>query len=564
MAGIDAHGPEDFDPISLEILWNRLISIVDESAVALLRTAFSNVVRESNDYACALMDANADSLAENTLGIPSFVGVMSRTMKHFLAALPRESWKPGNVAVTNDPWLATGHLLDVTTASPLYHRGKLVAFFISVSHMADIGGMVRSADGRSVYEEGLRILPMWLLREGKPNEDLLNIIRGNIRVPGEVISDLMARATTGLVCERGLTEFMSEQKLEDLSRISRALQQRAETSMRRAIEQIPDGTYRHEVTADGYDAPIHIKIALTVKGSDILVDYDGTSPELDRALNSVMNYTFAYTAYPIKCALDPFTPKNEGSYRSITVVAPEGCVLNPRFPAPVAARSQTGHWLSQAVFGALAQVIPDKVMAESGSAPSYRILIAGQDATRKPFSVNLFGAGGMGARSTLDGLHCTSFPTNTAFGSVESIESTSPLRFPFRRLRVDSGGPGRYRGGFGQHFAMTVDSPYPATLSVTVDRIGHPARGLAGGLSGAPSRLHLNEGQPVHPKSRTKVQPGDVMQFLCPGGGGYGDPKERDRARTLRDTEDGIITREAAREHYGVIPSEGEIGNEPE
>ena len=368
---------KEFDPISLEILWGRLISVVDEAAATLVRTSFSTIVKESNDYACVLLDPRGDGLANNTASIPSFIATLPRTMKHFLKVYPPTQWKPGDVIMTNDPWLASGHLPDITMAMPIFYRGKLVAFAGTIAHSPDIGGSIWSADARELFEEGIRIPPMKIYEEGRPNLTLIDMIRANVRVPEMVIGDLNAQIMSQTMCRNRLVEFMEEYGLEDLTDLSRVIQGKAEVIMRQAISEVPDGVYEKTVEMDGFDRPVRIQCRITVTGSELEVDYEGTSPQIDRGLNCVMAYTESYTTYPIKCALDPFTPKNEGSYRPITVKAPEGSILNPRFPAPVNARQLIGHFLSAAVFGALVKAIPERVIADSGSQPTLRILFTG-------------------------------------------------------------------------------------------------------------------------------------------------------------------------------------------
>ena len=361
----------ELDPVALEILRSRLISIADESAVALLRTSFSTIVRESNDYATVLMDEHGDSLAENTAGIPSFVGILPRTRKAMLARDPRETWRPGDCVITNDPWLATGHLPDITMAAPIFHRGRLVGFSGSITHSPDIGGSLWAADCRELYEEGLRIPPLRFLVEGTPNQDVVDMILGNVRVPEQVLGDLNAQVTAQRVCARRLGEFLDDAGMVDLTELLCALQERAEAAMRTAIEAVPDGNHRGTVVADGFDAdPTRIECRMVVHGSTLHVDYAGTSRQIDRGLNSVMNYTYA--VYPIKCALDPLTPRDEGSYRSVTVDAPLGSILNPRFPAPCNARQLTGHLLAGAVYACLARAVPGRIIADCGGAPSFR------------------------------------------------------------------------------------------------------------------------------------------------------------------------------------------------
>ena len=543
---------KEFDPISLEILWSRLISVVDEAAATLVRTSFSTIVKESNDYACLLMDSRGDSLANNTASIPSFIATLPRTMKHFLRAYPPNRWSPGDVIMTNDPWLASGHLPDITMAMPIFHRGRLVAFVGTIAHSPDIGGSIWSADARELFEEGIRIPPLKLYEGGKPNTTLLDMIRANVRVPEMVVGDLNAQMTAQTICRNRLVEFMEEYGLEDLTDLSAVIQKKTEALMRGAIQDIPDGLYEKAVEMDGFDHPICIQCRITIKGSELEVDYEGTSSQIDRGLNCVMAYTESYTTYPIKCALDPFTPKNEGSYRPITVKAPEGSILNPRFPAPVNARQLIGHFLSAAVFGALAQAIPDRVIADSGSQPTLRLLFTGKGLEGEKFSSVLFANGGMGARPDKDGLSCIPFPTNSSCGSIEIQESILPLLFWKKEFLRDSGGPGKFRGGLGQEIVIQVRGKEPIRVSILTDRHHHPAQGLEGGMAGTPTRIVLNEGQSVHPKSQSILKPGDRLKVHYAGGGGFGPSGERARGMVDKDLKEGLISPETARMIYGV------------
>ena len=540
-----------FDPVSLEIFWSRLISIADESATALLRTSFSTIVRESNDFATVLMDAEGNSLSENTAGIPSFVGTLPRTLKHFLERFPAETWRPGDCVITNDPWMATGHLPDITMAAPVFHKGKLVGFSGSIAHSPDIGGSLWSSDCRELYEEGLRIPPIKFLVEGEENADVVTFITGNVRLPDQVMGDLYAQVTAQTTCERRLKEFLDDAGMTDLTELSEALQQRADQAMRRAIEAVPDGTYRASVDADGFDDDeTHIECAVSIDGARLHVDYAGTSKQIDRGLNSVMNYTYAYSVYPIKCALDPATPRNEGSYRSVTIEAPLGSILNPRRPAPCNARQLTGHLLAGAIYGCLAQAVPDKVIAECGSAPSFRSVYSGSDRQGHPFSQILFASGGMGAGAGMDGLACTAFPTNAGAGSIEAFESISPLVVWKKELRQDSGGPGQFRGGLGQDIEVEVASASPLRLSLLSDRQKYPPKGSAGGGQGAMVEIALSDGTRPHPKSRSDLKPGDRLTLRFSGGGGYGEPAKRDPAALRRDVALGYVSEAVAKRDY--------------
>jgi len=528
-----------------------LINVVDEAAATLVRTSFSTIVKESNDYACILLDSKGDGLANNTASIPSFIATLPRTMKHFLKVYPQTQWKPGDVIMTNDPWLASGHLPDISMAMPVFYRGKLVAFAGTIAHSPDIGGSIWSADARELFEEGIRIPPLKIYEEGRPNLTLLSMIRANVRVPEMVIGDLNSQMRAQTMCLNRLVEFMEEYGLEDLTALSSVIQGKTEGIMRQAISEVPDGIYEKTVEMDGFDRPIQIRCRITVKGSELEVDYEGTSPQIDRGLNCVMPYTESYTTYPIKCALDPFTPKNEGSYRPITVKAPEGSILNPRFPAPVNARQLIGHFLSAAVYGALVKAIPQRVIADSGSQPTLRILFTGIGLDGEKFSSVLFANGGMGARPDKDGLSCIPFPTNSSCGSIEIQESIMPLLFWKKEMIQNSGGAGKFRGGLGQQILIEVVAREPIRVSLLTDRHNHPAQGFRGGMAGSPTKIILNKGQFIHPKSQTVLKPGDKLNIHYAGGGGFGPPEERDCSLLEEDLKKELISLEVARKVYG-------------
>src|SRR6476661_5337821 len=358
---------QPFDAVMLEILWRRTISAVDEAAKALRRTSFSTLVNESNDFACVLTDATGQSLAQNTESIPSFIGTLPVTVKQFIRQIGLDNMGPGDVLVTNTPWIATGHLNDITVAKPIFRNERIVAFAASTAHAPDIGGKVRSVEPREVFEEGFHIPVMKLMNEGKPDQTLIRLLRAAVRTPDQTEGDLWAQITGLDLLERRLGELMAEYGLDDLSLFSEEILGRCERAMRAAIARLPDDTYTHAFQTDGMEEPFDYKIAVTVAGDRISVDYAGTSPQSDRAINCVMPYTFAMTAYALKCALLPNLPNNEGIFRCIEVAAPEGTIVNPRFPASVGGRMATGHYLPIAVFGALAPIIPDRVMAACGS-----------------------------------------------------------------------------------------------------------------------------------------------------------------------------------------------------
>ncbi|MGH7268330.1 MAG: hydantoinase B/oxoprolinase family protein, partial [Candidatus Rokuibacteriota bacterium] len=512
-----------FDPVTLQILWNRLIGIVDEGAITLVRTSFSSVVQECNDYACVIMDARGRGLADNPRSIPAFIGTLPRTTRALLEELPPETWAPGDVVVTNDPWLGTGHLPDFSLVAPVFHRDRLVAFAGSVAHAADVGGINWGSHAREVFEEGIRIPVSKLFEAGRPNRQLLRILEANVRVPEQVIGDLFAQVAAVEVCQERVGEFLADAGLEDLEVLAEAIQQHGEQSMRAAIRAVPDGVYEHAVPIDGFEETLTVRCRVTVDGDRLDVDYAGTSPQVPHGVNSPMSYTYAYTKYPLKCALDPLTPKNEGSYLPLSVRAPAGSILNATFPAPVSARHLSGMYCAAAVFGALARAIPDRVMADS-SGPPARPIFAGTDRDGKPFSLIVFPWGGMGARPTADGLACTAYPGNDACASVEVMETLAPVRFHEKQLVRDSGGVGKFEGGAGQRLAIELVADRPATLSIMSARFRTPANGLLGGGPGSLTEVRIN-GQPVAANARHVVQPGDVVTLGYPGGGGYGDPR---------------------------------------
>lgn len=542
------------DPVALQVIWWRLIAIADEAGVTLQRTSFSPVVRESNDFACALLDAAGNVIAENTIGIPSFTRVLPTTLAHFLKLRPASQWRAGDVGITNDPWLVAGHLPDVAILAPVFLNERLVGWTGSIAHMSDIGGSVFAADTRSVFEEGLRIPPMLFFAGGAINETLVSLVTANVRLPDQVMGDLQAQVAASHTAGEALINLMTTERIADLANISEAIRQRSELAMRKAIREIPDGNYSAVVDIDApREEPISIKVRIDKRGDELFIDYAGTTPQVSSAQNTVFNYTEAYTCYPLKCILDPATPANDGSYAMIHVRAPEGSILNPLFPAPVNSRQLVGHCLSAAVFKALAPVLGNRVLAESGSAPTLRVILSGARKDRSRYTVFLFVNGGMGARASKDGLSATCFPSTVACGSMEVVEATAPVRVHKKELAVDSGGPGKFRGGLGQDVEIELTSSEPATLSLIVDRVYHPALGVLGGQAGSASVvLHNGERAGMPMKGKSQLRPGDRLRVLYPGGGGYCSPAERDRTAVQADLEAGLISSSAAREVYGL------------
>ncbi len=541
--------PTQFDGITLEILWSRLIAVVDETAATLLRTSFSTTVRESNDFACVLLDTEGNSLAQSTLSIPSFIGTLPRTVRHIMAEFPVSDMRPGDCFMTNDPWLGTGHLNDINVVVPLYGDGRHVGFSASVAHSPDIGGKLRSPDNREIYEEGLRLMPSYLMREGRLNEEILRVVRANVRVPDHVVGDLMAQVAANQLAGERLMAIMDEYRLEDLNALATTIEGRSEAAMRRAIEELPDGEFEDELEADGYDGPLTIHLRLAIQGDQILCDYAGTAAQVDRAINVVPAYTFAYTSYPLKCVLLPRVPNNEGCFRPIEVMAPEGSLLNPRYPAACGARASIGHYLPVLVLGALAQLVPQRVQAASGS-PMWSLQFAGARPDRGRYSGTFFFNGGQGASQGHDGISCLSFPSNLSNTPAEVIEHSLPVLILRKELEPDSGGAGEFAGGCGQRLDVRLVSSGPSTVSTMSSRTIAPAPGLFGGQAGGMGQAQVN-GEPVNPKQQRTLRPGDVITMVTPGGGGFGDPHRRDPALLQRDLRNGLVTPEKARVEYG-------------
>ena len=530
---------EPFDAVTLEILWRRIISAVDEAAKALRRTSFSTLVNESNDFACVLTDARGQSLAQNTESIPSFIGTLPVTVKEFIREIGLDNMRAGDVLVTNTPWIATGHLNDITVAKPIFRHGRIVAFAASTAHAPDIGGKVRSVEPREVFEEGFHIPIMKLLDGGKPDATLIKLLRAAVRTPDQTEGDLWAQITGLDLLERRVGELMDEYDLGDLDAFAEEILGRCERAMRSAIGKLPSGTYPFEFQTDGLDQPFTYKVAVTVAGERIGVDYAGTSPQVDRAINCTMTYTFAMTAYALKCALLPNLPNNEGIFRCIDVTAPAGTIVNPRFPASVGGRMATGHYLPFAVFAALAPIIPDRVMAASGS-PLWSIIETGVRPDGATYANVLFFNGGMGATAGNDGQNTYAFPSNVSNVPVELIERNSALFVHRKELRSGSGGAGKFRGGLGQEIEFEVISQTPVGIIFMAERCRFPAPGMHGGTLGAAGEVRV-DGVPADYRRNMVLKPGQRILLRTPGGGGMGPPSKRDPEALERDRREEYI-----------------------
>lgn len=526
------------DVVTLGVLWQRLTGLMDEVAQAFVRTSFSAVVRENWDLAVSLMDAETRQFAQSSRSIPSFLGTMPRTLRAMLDRIPPAALRPGDVLISNDPWLGTGHLNDITLARPIFRDGRLIAFVGGTFHCVDVGGAPRP-DARDVHEEGLTIPVCRIVKRGEEDAEIVAFLRENFREPDEAMGDIRAMFAAFAVAERRLLGILDQEGIADLAPIVEAILDRSERSMRAALAAAPDGVAEDETVADGFDAPLPIRCRIEKRGETIAIDFAGTAPQVVHPVNSPFGFSTAYTAYAVKCAFDPRAPNNDGGLRPISITAPEGCLINPRRPAPVWGRHLSGHYLPFVVLGALAKLVPERVAAEAG-APAWNVYFRGQDRTGRRFVKMYFMSGGHGARAASDGPSVLSFPTNVANTPAEQFENDVPLLIAERRLIPGSGGAGRTRGGLGQRIAFRNSGPEPVTFMYRHERVMHPPRGLLGGGPGAPGR-DLLDGTAIPAKTVGRLDPGATLAFETPGGGGFGPPSERSAAAIAADREDGLV-----------------------
>lgn len=542
------------DPITLEVIWNRLISVVNEQAAALIHSSFTTVVREAGDLSAGVFDREGNMIAQSVTGTPGHINTMANCVHNYVVPnYPIDSLKTGDTLITNDPWEASGHLFDLTIVSPVYHKGRGVAWFASTCHAVDIGGLTMGGDATTLYEEGLAIPLMKLFDEGEPNQILFDMIRANVRVPDLVIGDIYAQQVGNNVGAKKFIELLEEYDLDDIEDISATILNRTEDAVRSAIRKIPNGTYHSDIIIDGFDSPVKISCSVKVDDDELTVDYDGTSPQVNRGINVVMNYTHAYTTYTLMATLAEGIPNNEGAFRPIHVKAPLGSILNCRRPAPVSARHLIGHFVSQPILSALSEIVPNRVIA-NGSAGLWNTMMDGVlDEDGTPFAYIFFSAGGMGAGHDRDGLSATAFPSGIMGVPVEAIETSSPLIMHRRELRQDSGGAGQFRGGLGQAMELEIRTGLPAYHSCMYDRTQYPAEGLLGGQAGAVGDILLSDDTHPHPKSHYVLEAGQTVTLKLPGGGGFNAPILRDSKRVLEDVIQGYVSVASAEADYGVI-----------
>ena len=548
-----------------QIMWNRLISVVEEQAQTLVRTAFSTTVREAGDLSAGVFDREGRMLAQAVTGTPGHVNSMALAVGHFIAKYPLETMEDGDAFVTNDPWQTCGHLHDITVVTPAFHKGRPVGLFACTAHVTDIGGRGFGPDGRQVFEEGLAIPIMHLARRGQMNRDLLELVRANVRTPRLVEGDLFSLAACNEAGARRLVDMMTEFELGDLDGLAAMILEASRRATLERVRALPAGTWRNKLIMDGYDKPIDLVAALTIGQDGIHVDFEGTSPASGYGINVVLNYTLAYTSFGIKCIVAPEVPNNAGSLAPFTVKAPEGSILNVKRPWPVAARHVIGHMLPDLVLGCLHPAIAGGVPAEGAASlwnPQLRggPATTGMPATLRPgrnvepieFDIVTFNSGGTGARPTKDGMNATAFPSGVRTMPVEATEQVAPIVIWRKELRPDSGGAGTWRGGVGQVIEIGGVDDDPFHVLAMFDRCDNAPKGRDGGVDGARGAVRLKSGKKLHSKGQQPIPEGDRLILELPGGAGFGDPRRRDPARVAADAADGLVSPDRARVDYGV------------
>ena len=537
------------DPISLEVMWQRLIAIADEIDTATIRTSFSTIVGESHDFGCVLMDAEGRGLAQAQWSPPQFCTMLPRTTRSMMEKFPPETLRPGDVLATNDPWIGSTHLPDYNLVSPVFYKGKLVAFLGTVAHVSDVGGHLGDLEATDMFMEGTRLMPNKFYAEGKVVPIVEEFIASNCRVPEMVLGDLHAIVGTHRVGIRRIQEFMEDYGLEDIEELSNAIQDKSEAALREAISALPDGITEYEITADGYIEPFTLKATLEIRGSQLILDFTGTSPQQDHsAINAAFNISYSTAVYPIKCMLASTIPNNDGLVRPITITAPEGSIVNCTFPAPVKARAKVIKHIPPLIFGAFENLLPDEAIAAAGGIFPFHFV--GTDKRFGRFAVHMLPHGGLGATKNDDGWLPAAYPHNSTVTPTEIIERQCPAVMPEKVLLTDSGGAGRRRGGLGQRISLRCTAEKPVLLTVRPDLLKYPAPGLDGGDFGMRGKVEHN-GESLTRFRPIPWNPGDEIVLTVPGGGGFGDPRERERERVLEDVALGFVSPEAARELYG-------------
>ncbi|MGA3000226.1 MAG: hydantoinase B/oxoprolinase family protein [Acetobacteraceae bacterium] len=547
--------------IHRQIMWNRLIAVVEEQARIMIRTAFSTTVREAGDLSAGVFDLHGRMIAQAVTGTPGHVNSMAESVGHFLKKFPIESMHPGDHYITNDPWLGTGHLHDLTVVSPAYYQGKIVGLFANTAHVIDIGGLGMGPEGRSVFEEGMYIPIVRCFDRGKPNDTFFDFIRAGSRLPVELEGDIYSLCACNDAGARRLVEMMDEFELDGLDELAQFIFDNSLRATRAEIARLPEGTFSSEIWSDGYEEPVRLAARMQILRDSIEVDFAGTSGLSSRGINVPPAYCRAYASFGIKCVVAPDIPNNWASLTPFRMIIPDGCILNAPHPYPVSVRHVIGHLLPDLMMGCLHQAVPDRVTAEGASAlwnPPLRggSAVSGQARGNKPvigdFEIITFNSGGTGARPTQDGLNATAFPSGVRTMPVEATENVAPIIIWRKELKPDSGGAGRTRGGTGQIMEIGTKGDLEFSVNASFDRIAHAPKGRDGGRDGAPGVVKHKSGVTLRTKGYQVIPDGDRLILELPGGAGMGNPSTRDPELVARDVRDGLVSTENARSIYRV------------
>ncbi|HZF78045.1 MAG TPA: hydantoinase B/oxoprolinase family protein [Acetobacteraceae bacterium] len=543
--------------IQRQIQWNRLVAVVEEQAQTMIRTAFSTTVREAGDLSAGIFDLQGRMLAQAVTGTPGHVNSMMESVGHFLQKFPANTMRPGDHCITNDPWLGTGHLHDLTVVTPAFRNGRLVGLFANTAHVIDVGGLGMGPEGRSVFEEGLYIPIVKCFDQGRPNETFFDFLRAGSRTPVELEGDVYSLCACNDAGAKRLVEMMDEYGMDGLDDLAAYIFESSLNATLAEIAKLPRGTFAAEIRSDGYEAPVTLRAAMTVQADRIEVDFAGTSGLSNRGINVPAAYCRAYSCFGIKCVVAPEIPNNWASLSPFHMRIPERCILNAPRPFPVSVRHVVGQLLPDLMMGCLHQAVPERVNAEGASAlwnPPLRGggQVSGAEAELPDFEIITFNSGGTGARPAKDGLDGTAFPSGVRTMPVEATENVAPVVFWKKELRPDSAGAGRTRGGFGQVMEIGTKGEAEFAVNAIFDRVANAPRGRDGGGDGAAGWVGLTDGTTLRTKGFQIVPKGKRLLLLLPGGGGMGPARERDRRLVERDVADGLVSPEQARASYGA------------
>ena len=535
---------EEKKNIQNQVMWNRLLSVVEEQGQTLVRTAFSPIVRECGDISAGVFDLEGRMMAQAVTGTPGHVNSMAESVKHFINHFPLNTMNEGDIFITNDPWMGTGHLNDFVLTTPCFKDNKIVGLFSCTSHLTDIGGLGVGPDATDIHMEGLYIPMLKLADRGVMNETLLKLVSQNTRQPVETEGDVYSLAACNDIGCKRLVEMMNEFEIDDLKNLSDFIYDKSLSAVENEIKKIPNGVYENSMMIDGFEKDIKLEAKLTVFDKSISVEYTGTSDKSKFGINVPLSYTKAYTCFGLSCLVSAEIPNNAGSLKPFEIDAPLGSILNAPYPAAVCARHIIGQMLPDVVFGCLEKAIPDKVPAE-GASCLWNITFRGKTDrgtnNNSLFAVTAVVNGGTGARPNKDGLSATAYPSGVRGTPVEINEAVAPLLFLKKEYNPGSGGKGKYNGGLGQLIEIKSAIDEDMDLLASFDRIKFPARGRLNGSNGKPGQVSIKGKGKLNGKGTQVIKAGDILQIHTPGGAGYGDYSERDQALLEKDLENEFL-----------------------